>query len=419
MFAFFASIAELLLPLSYFSPLILGSAFTDLIFLFLERETEKNMVWSLHRHAINGRDSQTDSWYSNNFSRSNLILIDNWRASKQHDFFNQIFYSFMLLAMYNIGPWWVHWQGCKPPTQPPEVAGASSVISPCSSPLLSPILSSFPSPVPSYHASPLTSSFPSPSRNDNVHNPSVNPSSLLPFLQNLTSLPPLRISNSAPVTPPPSSPSASHPPKIRILDNTFCHSLYPISAPSSPTRGHQHVPPMTIPECDESDASTVDSGQGGVSHTAAPGSPTFNLVKTFVAAKRTAVGTSGGVPEKGRSMEFEFENRWVKPWEGERIHDVGPDDIQLTLGFGGTTPKLNITSWDVTTLASVFQVQLRLNSLGIIYVVLSPTHWFSPHLLSSSCTSRENDCLLSVTIVLRYFGTQCLISLCYLNCNSL
>ncbi|XP_042388515.1 protein BZR1 homolog 1-like isoform X1 [Zingiber officinale] len=236
-------------------------------------------------------------------------------------------------------------QGCKPPTPPPEFAGASSGISPCSSPLLSPILSSFPSPVPSYHTSPLTSSFPSPSRNDNVHNPSVNPSSLLPFLQNLTSLPPLRISNSAPVTPPPSSPSASHPPKLRNLDNTFCYSLYAISAPSSPIRGHQQGQPMTIPECDESDASTVDSGQEGAgSHMAAPGSPTFNLVKTFVAAKGTAIGTSLGVPEKGRSMEFEFENRWVKPWEGERIHDVGPDDIQLTLGVGGTTPKLNVTS---------------------------------------------------------------------------
>ncbi|KAG6509684.1 hypothetical protein ZIOFF_027684 [Zingiber officinale] len=233
--------------------------------------------------------------------------------------------------------------GCKPPPPPPEpvVAGPSSSISPCSSPpLLSPLSSSFPSPAPSYHASPMTSSFPSPSRHDNIHNPSINPSHLLPFLQNLTSLPPLRISNSAPVTPPLSSPTASRPPKIQNLDNVFCHSLYAMSAPSSPTRGHHHVQPATIPECDESDASTVDSGWGASSQTAVPGSPTFNLVKPFGSMKGTAVLTSGGISEREQEgTEFEFENRWVKPWEGEKIHDVGPDDIQLTLGIGVATPK--------------------------------------------------------------------------------
>ncbi|XP_042375500.1 protein BZR1 homolog 1-like [Zingiber officinale] len=234
-------------------------------------------------------------------------------------------------------------KGCKPPPPPPEpvVAGPSSSISPCSSPpLLSPLSSSFPSPAPSYHASPMTSSFPSPSRHDNIHNPSINPSHLLPFLQNLTSLPPLRISNSAPVTPPLSSPTASRPPKIQNLDNVFCHSLYAMSAPSSPTRGHHHVQPATIPECDESDASTVDSGWGASSQTAVPGSPTFNLVKPFGSMKGTAVLTSGGISEREQEgTEFEFENRWVKPWEGEKIHDVGPDDIQLTLGIGVATPK--------------------------------------------------------------------------------
>ncbi len=103
-------------------------------------------------------------------------------------------------------------QGCKPP--PSSAGGASVGMSPCSSTqLLSAPSSSFPSPVPSYHASPASSSFPSPSR---IDNPSA--SCLLPFLRGLPNLPPLRVSSSAPVTPPLSSPTVSQPPKIRKLD---------------------------------------------------------------------------------------------------------------------------------------------------------------------------------------------------------
>lgn len=49
-----------------------------------------------------------------------------------------------------------------------------------------------------------------------------------------------------------------------------------------------------------------------------------------------AVAASGGVLERGiGATEFEFENRWVKPWEGERIHEVGAvEDLELTLGLG-------------------------------------------------------------------------------------
>ncbi|BAS74258.1 Os01g0739100 [Oryza sativa Japonica Group] len=43
-------------------------------------------------------------------------------------------------------------------------------------------------------------------------------SCLLPFLQGLPNLPPLRVSSSAPVTPPLSSPTASQAPKIRKPD---------------------------------------------------------------------------------------------------------------------------------------------------------------------------------------------------------
>jgi brassinosteroid resistant 1/2 len=38
------------------------------------------------------------------------------------------------------------------------------------------------------------------------------------------------------------------------------------------------------------------------------------------------------VLENGRASEFEFENGRVMPWEGEIIHEVGVDDLELTLG---------------------------------------------------------------------------------------
>ncbi|KAJ4978995.1 hypothetical protein NE237_009775 [Protea cynaroides] len=89
-------------------------------------------------------------------------------------------------------------RGCKPPHT--EVADTSTYISPCSSHQLSPTSSSFPSSVPSYHASPASSSFPSPSRYD----ANASSSYILPFLFKLASippsLPPLCISNNAPIS---------------------------------------------------------------------------------------------------------------------------------------------------------------------------------------------------------------------------
>ncbi|KAL5557238.1 hypothetical protein UlMin_039474 [Ulmus minor] len=239
-------------------------------------------------------------------------------------------------------------KGSKPP--PAEIGGTSTNISTCSSIQPSPQSSSFPSPVPSYHASPTSSSFPSPTRFD------ANPSSyLLPFLRNIASipanLPALRISNSAPVTPPLSSPTSrgSKPkPDWECLANgslnALRHPLFAASAPSSPTRRYHHTP-ATIPECDESDASTVDSGrwvsfQTGVACVAPP-SPTFNLVKPVAqqSAFDNAVAGHGGIgwgdpADRKRGAEFEFENVRVKPWEGERIHDIAVDDLELTLGNG-------------------------------------------------------------------------------------
>ncbi|KAK9182547.1 hypothetical protein WN944_025692 [Citrus x changshan-huyou] len=38
--------------------------------------------------------------------------------------------------------------------------------------------------------------------------------------------------------------------------------------------------------------------------------------------------------DRGQVSEFEFESERVKPWEGERIHEVGVHDLELTLGSG-------------------------------------------------------------------------------------
>jgi brassinosteroid resistant 1/2 len=39
---------------------------------------------------------------------------------------------------------------------------------------------------------------------------------------------------------------------------------------------------------------------------------------------------------RGRSggPEFEFDKRIVTPWEGERIHEVAAEELELTLGVG-------------------------------------------------------------------------------------
>lgn len=58
-----------------------------------------------------------------------------------------------------------------------------------------------------------------------------------------------------------------------------------------------------------------------------PTSPTFNVVKSVV---------QHGVPDNSiREMRISDEfGVQVKPWVGEKIHDVGLDDLELTLGSG-------------------------------------------------------------------------------------
>lgn len=42
----------------------------------------------------------------------------------------------------------------------------------------------------------------------------------------------------------------------------------------------------------------------------------------------------GNPGERARGSEFEFESGRLKAWEGERIHEVGVEDLELTLGNG-------------------------------------------------------------------------------------
>ncbi|KAJ0982176.1 hypothetical protein J5N97_010431 [Dioscorea zingiberensis] len=152
---------------------------------------------------------------------SGLRALGNYKLPKHCDN-NEVLKALCAEAGWTVEPdGTTYRKGCKPPPQPPQEPMAGGLlpnISHCAAHHPSPPSSSFPSPVPSYHASPSSSSFPSPTRIDNANNPAVNPSYLLPFLRNLSSLPPLRISNSAPVTPPLSSPTASRPPKLRKPD---------------------------------------------------------------------------------------------------------------------------------------------------------------------------------------------------------
>ncbi|KAF8103266.1 hypothetical protein N665_0188s0209 [Sinapis alba] len=251
-------------------------------------------------------------------------------------------------------------KGCKP--LPGETAGTSY---PYSSQNQSPLSSAFQSPIPSYQVSPSSSSFPSPSRGEPSNN-NNNSSTFFPFLRNggiPSSLPSLRISNSCPVTPPLSSPTSKNPkPSLPNWDSiakqsmsiakqsmaSFNYPFYAVSAPASPTHRQFHAP-ATIPECDESDASTVDSGhwisfqkfaqqqqqqQQPFYGSMVPTSPTFNLVKPPPVPQMMSPNAAA-FQEIGQSSEFKFENNsQVKPWEGEMIHDVGMEDLELTLGNG-------------------------------------------------------------------------------------
>ncbi|XP_031118869.1 protein BRASSINAZOLE-RESISTANT 1-like [Ipomoea triloba] len=228
-------------------------------------------------------------------------------------------------------------KGCKP--TPMEIGGTSANITPSSSRNPSPPSSYFASPVPSYQPSPLSSSCPSPTHHGGGDGGKMPPHPFA-FLRSAipSSLPPLRISSSAPVTPPISSPTRAPPKQIFNLETLAKESMsafnipFFASAPTSPTRAHQRFP-ATIPECDESDSSTIDSGHWmSFQKYGVPTSPTFNLMKPV--NPQRVPSNDAMILDKGKSVDFGFENVAVKAWEGERIHEVGLDDLELTLGSG-------------------------------------------------------------------------------------
>ncbi|KAE9588446.1 hypothetical protein Lal_00003041 [Lupinus albus] len=226
-------------------------------------------------------------------------------------------------------------KGCKPPLG--NAASISTRNTPFSSQNPTLMSSYFPSPISSCQVSPSSSSFPSPFRFGGDNTPSF-----FPYMRSdiPASLTPLRISNSAPVTPPISSPTSTNPKPFPTWESvakqsmaSFNYPYFAASAPTSPTHRHLYTP-STIPECDESDTSTTESGQWlkfqafASSVSAMPTSPTFNLIKPV-----TQHSVPGNSIQEIRSSEEEFGVQ-VKPWVGERIHEVGLDDLELTLGSG-------------------------------------------------------------------------------------
>lgn len=292
---------------------------------------------------------KSNSRRPNNSIHLNFLVIDigysflvyhfyiNAAAMWQHSYV--IEYTCIVLKWLNYLKFvlWLLIQGSRPLCnymRSVDLGGTSTNTTPCSSRRPSPPSSYFPSPVASYQPSPTSTTFPSPSRVD--ANLSSNPFSFMHQSYH-PSLPPFRISNSAPVTPPLSSPITNISMQNFNWESIAKQSAslnFPIlaaSCPASPTRS-QRFTPATIPECNESD-STISSGQWmsfqAYVPTVSPTSPTFTLVKPVSR-------NESSILEKRKGKEFEFESVPVKAWEGERIHEVGLDDLELALGLGST-----------------------------------------------------------------------------------
>ncbi|KAI3675041.1 hypothetical protein L1987_84623 [Smallanthus sonchifolius] len=209
--------------------------------------------------------------------------------------------------------------------------GGSASVSPCSS--------YQPSPYASYHPSPPSSSIASPSSSS--YAPNTHPDSLMPWLKNLSSSsssshttkhPHLYIhagSISAPVTPPTSSPTARSP--TRIKTNTIwgapTSEWFTGIRPTSPTFSLVAANPFGFKETGLSHCGSRmwTPGQSGTCSPAIPSGFDNNadIPMAEVVSDEFAFGSNIG----GR----------VKPWEGERIHEVcGSDDLELTLGNSKT-----------------------------------------------------------------------------------
>ncbi|XP_071725937.1 BES1/BZR1 homolog protein 4-like [Rutidosis leptorrhynchoides] len=196
------------------------------------------------------------------------------------------------------------------------------------------------SPYGSYHPSP-PSSIASPSSSSYAPN-NAHPDSLIPWLKNLSSSSSSSHSTtfnqlyihtgsiSAPVTPPMSSPTAQSPQRMKT--NTIWgppnSEWFSNIRPASPTFSLVASNPFGFKETSMSVGGSRmwTPGQSG---TCSPAIPSCS-------------DNNGDVPmAQVVSDEFAFGSSntgsRVKPWEGERIHEVfGSDDLELTLGTSKT-----------------------------------------------------------------------------------
>ncbi|KAG8386447.1 hypothetical protein BUALT_Bualt03G0149700 [Buddleja alternifolia] len=237
-------------------------------------------------------------------------------------------------------------KGCKP-KETMDMIGGSASASPCSS--------YQPSPCTSYNPSPASSSFPSPTSSSYAHIPDGN--SLIPWLRNLSSSSSSSSSSkfinhymhggsiSAPVTPPLSSPTARTPRIMPDRETSFArpgwgghqHPFLPLSTPPSPGRPFQ-VPQRGPPS---PTFSLVSSNPFGfrVEDLARGGSLVCTPGQSGTCSPIVAEQTADIPMAEVVSNEFAFGSNLtglVKPWEGERIHEFGSDDLELTLGSSKT-----------------------------------------------------------------------------------
>ncbi|KAF5752802.1 BES1/BZR1 protein 4-like [Tripterygium wilfordii] len=250
-------------------------------------------------------------------------------------------------------------KGCKP-VKRMDMGGSTSA-SPCSS--------YQPSPCASYNPSPASSSFPSPVSSRYISNASGNAdaNSLIPWFKNLSSSSSSVASKlphhlymhagsvSAPVTPPLSSPTCRTPRTPNDWDDTTTgpawsgqnYSILPSSTPPSP--GRQVLPDpewlagLRIPESGPSSPtfSLVSRNPFGFKDEplSGAGSRMWSPMQSGTCSPAVAAGVenTADVPMSDEIVaEFAFGSNaigFVKPWEGERIHEECiSDDLELTLG---------------------------------------------------------------------------------------
>nr|GMD87529.1 protein BRASSINAZOLE-RESISTANT 1-like [Ipomoea batatas] len=119
------------------------------------------------------------------------------------------------------------------------------------------------------------------------------------------------------------------------LEYFFSHTISLSEALAPRYRLFPHHNSLILNACDESDSSTIDFGHWmSFQKYGVPTSPTFNLMKPV--NPQRVPSNDAMILDKEKIVDFGFENVAVKTWERERIHEVGLDDLELTLG-GGTT----------------------------------------------------------------------------------